>query len=426
MQNPSIIPSHTLAVWLLSHIDKILDSIGLSRYKSVEEIIYMAVIVLVSFALGWVVRKVLLAALRKLVALRHTVTGAELLRQHTLSKCTHIIPPLVFLGLVPFAFERGNHFLVIIERIGWIYTMLCFGIGVAAVMNFVFSRYNARENTKNLPIKGVLNIAKGILWLILVIVMVSIAVDKSPAVLLTGLTAFAAALMLIFKDSILGFVAGIQMSQNDMLHVGDWIVVPSTPANGTVLDVSLTAVKVQNWDNTIVTVPPYTLVSTSFQNYRGMKESGARRIATSVNIDITTIKPITPDMVDSLVTKYPILAPFVQKMQAAGTTVIADGGLTPINGTMQTNLGLFRGYLSEYIFNSPDFNTTDQQLLIRILAPSTYGYPLQIYCFTSTTDWDKYEAIQSGLLEHIATVVKDFGLEIYTSGALSVDLTKEQ
>ena len=210
------------------------------------------------------------------------------------------------------------------------------------------------------------------------------------------------------------------MSQNDMLHVGDWIVVPSTIANGVVLDVSLTTVKVQNWDNTIVTVPPYTLVSTSFQNYRGMSESGARRITKSLTIDLTTVCRLSDEDTDTIVRHYPVLGPFVDKLRKSGQTAQNDGGLTPINGTIETNLGLFRAYISLYVYNHPQISKSEQ-ILIRLMDPDSDGLPLQIYCFTNTTDWDKYEGIQSSIIEHISTAVADFGLAIYSGSTLSVE-----
>lgn len=412
--------SRTVANWLLHIIDNVLDHLGLHRYQQTEEVIYLAVVIVGSFFIGWIVQKVFYYVLRKIVKMRNGTIGRELLEWKTLQKCCYIIPPLVFLALAPFALEGKHQTLVIIERVAGIYALLTLGIGLGAVMDFIFNHYNIHDNVKHLPMKGLVNIAKGAMWIIIAIVAVSVALDKSPAMLLTGLGAFAAALMLVFKDSILGFVAGIQMSQNDMLHVGDWIVVPSTPANGVVLDVTLTAVKVQNWDNTIVTVPPYTLVSTSFQNYRGMAESGARRIVKTLTIDITSVTPLTDAQCDTIVAKYPIIKNFVDELRAAGKTAQNDGGMTPINGTIETNLGLFRAYICQLIYNSDDFSK-QQTILIRLMDATPYGLPLEIYCFTSTTDWDKYEGIQSALLEHVAVVSQDFGLSIYSSSSLTID-----
>ena len=417
--------AHTFASWLLDIIDGALNTIGLGKYKSMEEIIYMIMVVACAFFIGWLFQKFVQWSLGKIVSVRHGTIGKELLQMRTLTKCCHVIPPIFVMALAPFAFENNHHLLGWIERITGVYALLALAVGLSSVMNFIFFHYNLHDNTKGLPIKGVLNIAKGILWIIIVIIAVSIIVDKSPAVLLTGLGAFAAALMLIFKDSILGFVAGIQMSQNDMLHEGDWIVVPNTPANGTVLDVTLSAVKIQNFDNTIVTVPPYTLISTSFQNYRGMVDYGARRMVKTLTMDVTTIFRLTDNQIDNIVAKYPILKEFVDNMRQSKQLVHSDGSLRPINGTLETNLGLFRAYCCLYLSKNPMISSTSQ-ILVRLLDASAYGLPLEIYCFTATTNWNEYEGIQSAVLEHITSVVSDFGLNIYSSSTLTVSTADSQ
>ena len=418
-----IAASHMVADWLLGTIDDLLNSVGLGGHARVEQMIYVCVIVAIAAGLGWVMKRIILAATQKVVKLRHTQFGFELLRQKTLTKCAHVITPLVFLALVPFGFDRDSDLLDLIERVTCVYLAFAVGYGLNAVLSFVFTRYNDKENTRNLPLKGVLNIGRGIVWGVVTIVAVAVLFDKSPTVLLTGLGAFAAALMLVFKDSILGFVAGIQMSQNDMLHVGDWIVVPDTPANGVVMDMTLSTVKVRNFDNTIVTVPPYTLISNSFQNWRGMSQSGARRIMQNLTIDLTTVRRLTAGEVDAMCAPHPRLKEFVTSLRAAGRTRQDKPGLNPINGTIETNLGLYRAYISLYIYNNPDFSRA-QQLLVNVTGTTPQGYILQLYCFTDTTDWDRYEAIQSDLLEHATTALADFGLAMYTSGSLSLDIEK--
>lgn len=423
METPTIIPSHTVAHWLLTTIDNTLDALGMGRHRTTEEIIYLVAVSIVAFAVAWIIKKIIFVSVRKLVKMRKITIGLELLQWHTLRKVCQIIPPLILLALVPFAFESTHSMRFWIFRIVGIYGLVTLGIALGAVFDFAFNHYNIHQNKRNLPLRGLLNVAKGILWIVLSICSVSLLLDKSPAFLLTGLGAFAAALMLIFKDSILGFVAGIQMSQNDMLHVGDWIVVPDTPANGVVMDMTLSTVKVRNFDNTIVTVPPYTLISNSFQNWRGMSQSGARRIMQNLTIDLTTVRRLTAGEVDAMCAPHPRLKEFVTSLRAAGRTRQDKPGLNPINGTIETNLGLYRAYISLYIYNNPDFSRA-QQLLVNVTGTTPQGYILQLYCFTDTTDWDRYEAIQSDLLEHATTALADFGLAMYTSGSLSLDIEK--
>jgi len=417
-----IAASHMVADWLLDTIDGILDGIGFGGHARIEQVIYIGVIVVIATVLGWVIKKIILKITQKVVKLRHTEFGFELLRQKTLTKCAHVITPLVFLALVPFGFGRDSELLDILERLAGAYLACTLGYALNAVMSFVFTRYNDKENTRNLPLKGVLNIGRGIVWGIVVIVAVSVLFDKSPAVLLTGLGAFAAALMLVFKDSILGFVAGIQMSQNDMLHVGDWIVVEGTEANGIVEDVSLTTVKIRNYDMTLVMVPPYRLVSTSFRNWRGMKEKGVRRIMLSLIVNPSSIKRIGKDAADALAEKYPEVKSFLSTLSQSGSTIQAEGGTAPVNGTVDTNLGLFRGYLGGWLLGC-DFIAKDQNMMVRVMAPTSEGVPLQVYCFTNTTVWTAYEAMLSAVMEHAMAAARDFGIEIYSGVDLNVRST---
>lgn len=423
MNTPIVTPAtpaaHSVAEWLLSLIDRLLNAIGLEAHEKTEEAICLFIIIAGAFLIGWILQKIIYFVLRHAVKLRPSTIGQELLKGKTLARCCYIIPPLVVLALAPFALEESHSTYTVVVRIAGIYALFALAVGLGAVFTFIFNYYNNYKNTRKLPLKGLVNVAIGVVWIIIVILSVSVALDKSPGLLLTGLGAFAAALMLVFKDSILGFVAGIQLSENDMIHVGDWIVVPDTIANGVVLDMTLTTVKVQNWDNTIVTLPPYSLVQSSFQNWRGMSESGCRRIVKNLTIDITSVKSITPDEADALAARYPLLKEFVDNLRKNNGLEQNNPGLTPINGTIETNLGLFRAYCCLYIYNNPFINNV-QQILVRILDPTNGGLPLQVYCFTATTDWNKYEGIQSAIIEHISTVCGDFGLDIYSSSTLTV------
>lgn len=416
----ALIPSNKVAQWLLVHIHRLLDLIGLEKDQTIEEIIYVAIIVGLALFLGWGIKIAVLYAMRKFMLLRHSEVGKELISHNVLVHCSHIIPPLVLLALLPFAFTEDNMLRTVVFRALLIYTVIVICRAICTVTSFIWLRFDETRNSKNLPLRGILDTTLGIIWFIAIIICVSVLVNKSPVNLLTGLGAFAAVLMLVFKDSILGLVAGLQLSQNDMLRVGDWIVVPSTIANGIVTDVTLTAVKVQNWDNTIVTLPPYTLISTSFQNWRGMQASGCRQIARAVIIDSDTIVPANPDMIKTISDKYPIIKDYLQKIESLGHLEY-DPGLATVNGTNQTNLGLFRAYMCQWLLNNPAIRH-DQQILVRVMTPTGEGIPLQIWCFTATTAWTAYEAIQSAMFEHIAVAAIDFGLRLFNDPS-STDVT---
>lgn len=407
----ALIPSNRVAQWLLVHIHHLLDTVGLEKNQTIEEVIYAAIIVCIALFIGWAIRNIVLYGVRKFMLMRHSTVGKELIDHKVLSRCSHIIPPLVLLALLPFAFTSETALRVIVLRGLLIYTVVVVCRAICTVTKFIWLRFDETRNSKNLPLGGILDTAVGIIWFIAVIICVSIVVNKSPVNLLTGLGAFAAVLMLVFKDSILGLVAGLQLSQNDMLRVGDWIVVPSTIANGIVIDVNLTAVKVQNWDNTIVTLPPYTLVSTSFQNWRGMTESGCRQIARSVIIDSDTIVPATKEMISEITGKYPIIKAYIDKIDSLGHNDY-NPGLAVVNGSNQTNLGLFRAYMCQWLLNNPAIRS-DEQILVRLMPPTGEGIPLQIWCFTATTNFTAYEAIQSAVFEHVAVTAIDFGLRLF-------------
>lgn len=419
----SLIPSHDFAIWIMRSIRRALDFIGLRHNDLLEEIIYTAVVFAVAVLIGIVLRKVALYIARKIVRLRHKDLSFELLSQKTLRKCSHIIPPVVFLCLIPFAFTSDHHTLDWILRLAAVYALVTFAIAICAILEFAWVRFDERENTENHPLKGVLNVCRGLVWMIIFIISVSVLIDKSPMTLLAGLGAFAAALMLIFKDSILGFVAGIQLSQNDMLRVGDWIVVPSTIANGIVMDVTLTVVKVQNWDNTMVMLPPYTLVSTSFQNWRNMFAVGARMIDHNLYIDHSSIVPATDTLLDSVSAKYPLVKDFIEKQKKAKAATGDAGALFAqtyndshgINGTIDTNLGLFRAYACAYLIAHPQVNTATQDMLISMDPPQSYGVALNINCYSSQTSWAQYEAVKAEILEHLHAAAPDFGLIVYNN-----------
>lgn len=409
----SFIPSHEVAQWLMGVIRHLLDIIGLRHEPRIEDLLYIVIVAVVAIFIGWLIRKCILYVVRRLAGMRHTMLDDDLLQSRVFTKCSHIIVPIVLLSLVPFTLNYGSQMRIVIMKVLYIYAIIAFTYAMAAVVDFIWVRYNRKENTRNLPLKGIANTMKGILWIIAFIIGVSVLIDKSPAALLTGLGAFAAALMLIFKDSILGFVAGIQLSQNDMVRIGDWIVVPDTPVNGNVIDISLSTVKVRNFDNTIITCPPYMLVQHSFQNWRGMSESGARRIFYNLTVENSTIHPADEAFVDDMVGKYPLLKSWVDGVRSSNALVEYNKGQMSVNGTIETNLGLFRAYVCLYLMNHPQV-AKDQQMLVRLETPVAQGTTLNIYVFTATTNWTLYEAIMSELLEHITAIAPTFGLRLYT------------
>lgn len=405
----SNIPTHEIAQWVLHLIQSAIRAIGLPQNGVVEELAYVVSAVVLSLGIAWFVRWVVLMIVERL---RYGKRHSQTLRHYRrlLKRCTSVISPLVILGMLPFAFTEKSVLSRVSNICVVIYLIFTISAAVSAVINYAWERYNARENSKNLPLAGIRNLCIGVVWIVAVIIIGSVILGKSPIALLTGLGAFATVLMLIFRDSILGFVAGLQLSQNDMVRIGDWIVVPSTIANGIVVDMSLSTVKVQNWDNTIVMLPPYSLVSTSFQNWRGMSDSGSRLISRAVIFSADSIVSVSENLLQSVGSLQGV-DEFIKRIKASGQYY--DNGLASVNGTMSSNLGLFRAYMCGYLLRHSQINNS-QQILVRIMPIDGNGVPLQIYCYTAT-DWTIYEAVQSEIMEHMIITSRQFGLQPYSS-----------
>lgn len=282
-----------------------------------------------------------------------------------------------------------------------------------SLMNVIETFLNRTAIGRNMPLKGLSQSIKVIFFIIAGLLVTSILVGKSPAILLSGLGAMTAVIMLVFKDSIMGLVAGVQLAANRMLNVGDWLEMPKYGADGDVIDISLTTVKVQNWDNTITTIPAYALVSDSFKNWKGMTESGGRRIKRSVLIDATSVHFLEEGEIEQL-TKAQLMEPYIKSKveelaQYNSEHHVDESSI--INGRKMTNLGSFRVYLERYLRAHPEIHQ-NKTLMVRQLAPTHQGIALELYCFTSTTAWIEYERIQSDVFDHLFAVLPSFNLRV--------------
>lgn len=267
---------------------------------------------------------------------------------------------------------------------------------------------------RQLPLRGIFQSIKLVAAILFAIMMISVLLGKSPLVLITGLGAMTAVLMLVFKDPILGLVAGIQLSANDMLKINDWLDMPKYGADGAVIDIGLTTVKVRNWDNTITTIPTYALIADSFKNWRGMSESGGRRIKRSLNIDTTSIHFLSEEELAAL-QRAQLLTPYItQKKEVISrhNAELACDLTTPLNGRHLTNIGTFRAWLEAWLRSHPHIHQ-NMTLMVRQLAPGSDGLPLEVYAFTNTTVWLEYERIQSDIFDHIYAVLPAFGLRVH-------------
>lgn len=399
---------------LLGWIKDMLSHLGISNaaLDKMDELIYLILIIILAIGIGKLVHIVVLYFMRKLLKYKNIQIISTFIEYNTLKKLAWLIPPLIVGALLPFAFEGNARWLDITEKITWIYFVVVLIISANGILSSIGKVLLNKKELHDKPMKGFIQILQVLISFIAFIVIVSILVDKSPWNLITGLGAFAAVLMLIFKDTILGFVASVLLSQNDMIHIGDWIEMPTNAVNGVVIDISLNVVKVQNFDNTIVTIPPYSLISGSFINWRGMAESGGRRIMRSYEVSLDGVQACTPEFLEEMKGKFELLKEYITKKQAeqaAGKVANTDNPEGLVNGTIETNAGLFRAYMTLYLQHHPFIN---QQLLlmVRTLAPTDNGLPIQIYCFSANKNWPSYESIQAEIMEHFVSVLPEFGL----------------
>ncbi|MDE6295634.1 MAG: mechanosensitive ion channel family protein [Muribaculaceae bacterium] len=412
---------YSIAHVLMDGVDWFLKLIGQGDNQTLFIWIYSAVVLGISLVIGWAVQWFVLLVVTKLSKHWRNDIYTRLTQAHFFTKASRFIPAIVFLIFIQFTLTSRATLAAWLTRITWIYVIYIVASALSTLAMVLWSHLDARENKKKLPLKGLVQLIKGLIWIMAVIIVIAILVNKSPGSLLAGLGAFAAVLMLVFKDSILGVVAGVQLSENDSLHVGDWIKVSGTDANGIVTEVSLTAVKVQNFDKTVTTVPPYNLVSGSFTNYRPMQESGTRRIQRYYMIDADSIVPTTDEMLSAFA-KVPLMADWINKklaQRAAGKVEDVNNSEGLVDGSLDTNLGIFRAYLKMYLDSSEyiDHNASVSECFVRTLDQTANGIPLQIYCFTNTSKWIPYEAIQSRLFEHIAIMLAKFRLYTYENAS---------
>ncbi len=401
--------SYSIARFIMGIVDWILGVFNLDNNATMVTFLYSVVVFAVALVAGYIVQRMVLWVVSALAKRLNSGVYTALTGQKFFSKVCRIITPLVFLILIQFTLSNHDILSGVFTKATFIYIVFVIVVALSALVNALWSHIDERANKRHLPLSGLAQLAKGVLWIIATIIIAAILADKSPGSLLAGLGAFAAVLMLVFKDSILGVVAGVQLSENDSLHVGDWIVAGN--ANGIVREVSLTAVKVLNWDKTTTTLPPYSLISSGFTNYRTMQVSHTRRICRSYMIDADSVLPATPEMLEA-VRQVPMMDAYISKkleQRDAGQTADVDNPAGLVNGTIDTNLGLFRAYFKMWLDANPNISH-DDDCFVSTQAQTSGGIPFQVYCFTATSGWFSYEAIQDSVFEHLAAMLRFFQL----------------
>ena len=360
-----------------------------------DEAIIAVLMICIAVGLDYLCQSIFVGGMKKYTKHSPHVWNTLLMKRRVFHNLIHTIPGILIYVMLPMAFVRGKELLLISQKICAMYISMSLLLALNGVLLMILDVYTEKATAKNRPMKGFIQVLQVLLFFVGGIIMIAILVNKSPASLFAGLGASAAILMLVFKDTILGFVAGIQLSANDMVRLGDWITLPSGNANGVVQEITLNTVKIQNFDNTISTVPPYSLVSNPFQNWRGMVESGGRRVMKNITLDLTTLKFCTPEMLDNFRKEIPLLADY-----------------QPEEGVIPTNSQVYRVYIERYLCSLPVVNQ-DLDLIISQKEATEYGVPIQVYFFSRNKIWKEYERIQSDIFDHLLAMVPKFELKVY-------------
>ena len=357
-------------------------------------------------------------------------------RHHLGRKALLLIPGIFIYFALFYVFDRGSRTLILFHKLDLIYLIAVIIIIANAILMTFLDLYSQSDKNKSHPLKGLVQGMQVVLYFVGGILIIAILIDKSPGVLLTSLGASAAVLMLVFKDSILGFVAGVQLSQNNMIRIGDWIQLPDGSANGVVEEITLNTVKVRNWDNTITTIPPYTLLSTPFKNWRGMQESGGRRVDKRIFLDMDSVEFCSEEMVSDILKSVPLMrewkgaagsrtgAPSVGLKRVSGgnmdarttegTEGLKDAGTAVGVGTAEapTNSQLYRIYIGLYLSRHP-MVAKQLDLIIAQREPCEFGLPIEVYFFLTDKVWNEFETIQSDIFDHLLAMAPEFGLRLY-------------
>ncbi len=398
------------------HLISLLRDFGIEPTFLAISISILLIIAITSIVMHLILHKVILKSIKKIDKKKRNFITSSLLEENLFQRLALLFQGVIVNWQTTIWIEKGYIYeTLIVVSLVWIYV---FGLlAIYSLIDKIFKTLHRKTHTPFFAMQSVIQSIKLIFGIICFIYVISILMDKSPVAILSGLGAMSAVLMLVFKDTILGFTAGLQLSTNKMVEIGDWIEMSKYGADGDVIDIGLNVVKVRNFDKTITTIPTYALVSDSFKNYRGMRESGGRRIKRAIKIDIHSIKFLSEDDIQRL-EKANLLAPYlkekVNEIKRYNESNKFDLSVS-INGRRLTNIGTLRAYILTYLKNHPNINK-DMTIMVRQLAPDEYGIPLEIYCFTSTTVWADYENIQSDIFDHIYSILQEFDIKPYQYG----------
>ena len=395
-----------------------LISLGMSDYLAIltNTFVIILIIILISYLSYLITSKILFRVIRKLVKRTKYTWDDIIFQEKVLKRISHLVPAIIIyyfaeIGLVDFPKVAP-----VIQSATYIYMIFAGMLIIDAFLSSLHDAYLTLSISKERPIKGYIQSVKLVMYALGIILIISVIIGQSPKVLFASLGAVAAILILVFKDTILGFVSGIQLSANQMVKPGDWISMPSRNADGTVLEITLNTVKVQNWDKTISTIPTYALISESFQNWKGMEESKGRRIKRSLHVDIKTVKFCDDKMLNRF-KKIKLIRDYIETKQEDIVKYNIEKGIEndKVSRRNLTNLGIFRIYIEKYLEQHPNIypNESPYTAMVRHLDPTEKGIPIQIYAFSKIQSWVEYEKVQADIFDHILAVISEFELSIF-------------
>ncbi|MCL4159900.1 UNVERIFIED_CONTAM: hypothetical protein GTU68_053174 [Idotea baltica] len=371
-------------------------------------------IIILSIIAYLLAKHFILKGLTAIISRTATQWDDVLLRKKVFNRLAHLAPAIVMYLFISIPLVDYDWIISLTNEVILIYMIVMGILALDAFLNGSLAIYETYDISNKIPIKGFIQVFKIIIYFTSGVFIIAILLDKTPIYLFSSLGALTAVLMFIFKDAILGFVAGIQLTANQMVANGDWIEMPKYGADGDIIEIALTTVKVQNWDKTITTIPTYALITESFKNWRGMSESGGRRIKRSISLDMNTIQFCTEEMLDRF-SKIQYISSYIEKQKIELKTYnqaeqVDDSSL--VNGRRMTNVGTFRAYVEAYLKNHPKINH-EMTFLVRQLAPSEHGLPIEIYVFSKDKAWANYESIQADIFDHILAVIPEFDLQVF-------------
>lgn len=386
---------------------------GLNDYPILQSLAAIGLLALLATAANWLTKHVLLRLVRRGLSLKLHPEANNLFNS-MIARLANVVPAIIIYQGVLAVPNLPDEAQTVIRNVAAAFMILTVILAMAEGLSLVNALYSRRPGARLRPIKGYIQVGKIVLYAAAAILVIATLLDRSPLLLISGLGAMAAVLLLVFKDTILSLVASVQLTSNDMIRVGDWIEMPQLNANGDVIDLALHTVKVQNFDKTITTIPTWRLINESFVNWRGMQESGGRRIMRSLLLDQTNIRFLEAEEVEAL-RRFVLLDHYLDTKAreiSEWNASLLRAGRDQVNTRRQTNVGTFRAYMQAYLKAHPGI-AHDKTLMVRQRDPTPEGLPLEVYCFANTVVWEEYEGIQSDIFDHFLAILPEFDLRLF-------------